>query len=389
GQQVAGVVTVPASFPQFNAVLMRIIMTCVVLGVSVNVKKLKDHLDYTFANTFLYGAQLVVGILIALACASSWPGMPAGWGALGTFAYFGSHGGAAAAGSVLEELGSEGAVGIGMILATGGLIASMTVGMLVVNYGVKKGWATFVKEPKAQPEHFYHGLLPKDQRESIGSMTTTPVSINPLAFHLAIIMLAYAIGYGLFQAIIVYVPVLAKVNAMLYGLVGGLILWPVMCKLKLDGYVDRKILNQICGFSLEVLIVTSMATLQLDLVSKYAVPLALHIVISCALTIAFCVWYFKEIGNEQWFEKCVMVVGTCTGSSPNGLALVRAIDPNSESCAPEAHGVYNALFWWNNLLTPVIPAMFISSMWGTVGLGLVFAVVSMFLAFAVFRKKAR
>lgn len=387
GQQVVGAVTIPDSFASFNSVLMRIIMTCVVLGVTVNIKKLKDHLDYTFANTFLYGAQMVVGILIAELCASIWTGMPYGWGILGVFSYFGSHGGAAAAGGVLEELGSDGAIGIGMILATGGLIASMTAGMFVVNYGVKKGWATFVKEPKKQPEYFYHGILPDDQRESIGQTTTSTASINPMALHLGVIMVAYAIGYGIFQVLQSAAPVLSKINAMLYGLVGGLILWPIMCKLKINKYVDKKVLNQISGFCLEILILTSMATLQLDLVTKFAVPLLLHIVICCLLTIVFCVWYFKKIGNEQWFEKCVMVIGTCTGSSPNGLALVRAIDPNTESCAPEAHGVYNALFWWNNLLTPILPALIISSLWGTVGIGMLFVVVSILLAFLTFKNK--
>lgn len=387
GQQVLGVVTIPDSYVDFNSVLMRIIMTCVVLGVSVSAKKLKDHLDYTFANTFLYGAQMVVGILIALFCGMIWTGMPEGWGILGVFAYFGSHGSVGAAGQVLEDLGSSGAVGIGMILATGGLIVSMTAGMVVVNYGVKKGWAAFVKEPQKQPEYFYHGILPAEKRESIGETTTSPVSINPIAFHLGIIMVAYAIGLAIFTGLVQLIPVLSKINAMLYGLVGGLILWPVMCKLKLDRYVDKKILNQISGFSLEVLILTSMATLQLDLVSKYAIPLLLHIVICCGLTILFCVWYFKKIHNEQWFEKCVMVVGTCTGSSPNGLALVRAIDPNSEANAPEAHGVYNALFWWNNLLTPILPAVLISSLWLTLGIGMAFVVVSALLAVLVFHRQ--
>lgn len=390
GPQVLGLIHIPETFSGFNSIMMRIIMTCVVMGVAFSGKRLMAHMDYALANIFLYGAQMIVGVLIMLMVANFWPGMPEGWGILGTFAYFGSHGGVAAAGSVLEELGSSGAVGIGLILATGGLIISMVVGMAVVNYGVRKGWATFVKEPQAQPEYFYRGIMPKENRDSIGEVTTSTISINPLAFHLSVIMLAYALGLGIFTVLVKFIPVLGKINAMLYGLVGGLILWQVMASTKLDGYVDKKILNQISGFCLEILICGSMATLELDLVARYWAPLLLHIGISCGLTIIFCIWYFKKINNPEWFEKCLMVVGTCTGSSPNGLALVRAIDPDSRSCVPEAHGVYNAVFWWNNLLTPILPAVIITS--GAVvlmGIASLFVIGSVLVMFILFwRKKA-
>ncbi len=384
GQQVLGWITIPKVFGDFNAVMMRIIMTCVVMGVAFSAKRLVSHMDYALANIFLYGAQMIVGVLIALAVASMWPGMPNGWGLLGTFAYFGSHGSAAAAGAVLEELGSKGAVGIGLILATGGLIISMVVGMMVVNYGVRRGWATFVKEPQAQPPYFYRGILPMDKRDAIGHVTTTSISVNPIAFHLAVIMTAYAIGLAIFTLLMRYIPVLGKINAMIYGLVGGLILWQVLVSTKLDGYVDKKILNQISGFCLEILICGSLATVDLDLVSQYFVPLLLHIVISCALTICFCIWYFKKIHGEQWFEKALMVIGTCTGSSPNGLALVRAIDPKSESCIPEAHGVYNAVFWWNNLLTPILPAVIIASVVTLLGIASLFVIGSVIIMYLLF-----
>ena len=389
GQQVLGLVEISPSFADYNSIYMRIIMTSVVIGIGFTAKKLRKHLDYAFANIFLYGAQLVVGILSAELLMSIWTDMPYGWGILGVFSYFGSHGGAAAAGKVLEELGSNGAVGIGMVLATGGLIVSMTAGMVVVNYGVRKGWATFVREPEKQPEWFYRGPLPMNQRESIGTATTTTISVNPIAFHLAILMVAYALGFGIFKMLVGLMPVLGKINKMLYGMVGGLIVWPIMTKLKLDSYVDKRVINQISSFCLEMLILTSIATLPLDIITKFGIPLLIHIVFNCALTILFCIWYFKKINSEQWFEKCVMVIGTCTGSTPNGFALVRAIDPESKAVAAEAHGVYNAIFWWNNLLTPILPALLLVSFWGTIGVSLAFVIGASILSFIVYgRKKA-
>lgn len=389
GQQVLGLITIPESFSSFNGVLMRVIMTCVVFGISVTATQMKNHMDYTLANIFLYGTQMIIGVLIALVCASFAPGMPAGWGILGTFAYFGSHGSAGAAAAVLEELGSEGAVGIGMVLATGGLIWSMVIGMAVVNWGVRKGYATFVKNPEKQPPSFYGGLLPNDEREAIGFVRTTPISINPIAFQLAMLMGCYALGYGIFKILIMFIPVLAKVNAMLYGMIGALIVWPIMIKTKTSEYVDKKTLNNISGFCLDVLITTSIASMSLDVIAKYWLPLLIHVVVSCAFTTVFVVWFFRKVGNPEWFEKAMMVLGTCTGSSPNGLALVRAIDPDSLSCAPQAHGVYNALFWWNNLLTPILPALCIASVTSLLGVASLFVIGSVILMFVFFGRKKK
>lgn len=389
GQQALGVITIPESFSEFNGIMMRIVMTCVVLGISVTAKEMRAHMDYALANIFLYGTQILIGIAIMMIFLPIAPDMPKGWGLLGPFAYFGSHGSAGAASAVLEEGGAVGATSIGMVLATGGLIWSMVVGMWVVNRGVRKGYAEFVKNPEKQPSYFYSGLLPKEKQEALGAARTTSVAINPLALQFAFIMLAYALGYGIFMAAVSFVPILSKVNAMLYGMLGGLILWPIMKKTHTDGYVDKKTLNQIGGFCLEILITTSIASLSLDIVAKYWLPLLVHIVISCTFTTVFIMWYFKKIGNPQWFEKSLMVLGCCTGASANGLALVRAIDPNSESCAPTAHGVYNAIFWWNNLLTPILPAMILINIWPVLGIGGLLAGVSAVLMIFLFGRKKK
>lgn len=388
GDQVLGLITIPESFSSFNGIMMRIIMTCVVFGVTVNASQMMDHMDYALTNIFLYGSQMILGLLVMLGCGAFAADMPEGWGILGTFAYFGSHGSAGAAANVMEEMGAEGALSIGMVLATGGLFWSMIVGMAIVNWGVRKGYATYVKNPEKQPDYFYSGPLPEEQKESLGSTTTTTVAINPLAFQLGMLMLCYALGLGIFTVLVKFIPILSKINAMLYGMVGGLILWPVMKKTHTDVYVDKKTLNQISGFCLEILIVTSIASLDLNIVSKYWLPLLLHVLVGCSFTTAFCVFFFRKVGNPEWFEKCVMVIGTCTGSSPNGLALVRAVDPDAKSCAPQAHGVYNAIFWWNNLLTPILPAMVLVNLWSVMGIAALFVVgAAVLMYFLCFRRR--
>ena len=41
-----------------------------------------------------------------------------------------------------------------------------------------------------------------------------------------------------------------------------------------------------------------------------------------------------------------MAFGVGTGNTATGLALVRAVDPDSNSSAPDNHGVYSAVMCW-------------------------------------------
>lgn len=83
-----------------------------------------------------------------------------------------------------------------------------------------------------------------------------------------------------------------------------------------------------------------------------------------------------------------MVLGTCTGSSPRSGPGSRP-DPDSLSCAPQAHGVYNALFWWNNLLTPILPALCIASVTSLLGVASLFVIGSVILMFVFFGRKKK
>lgn len=387
GQQVLGVVEIPESFSTLSTQAMKIMMTCVPLGVTVTAKRIAQHFDFTFGNMIMYGMQLIVGTFIGIFFMKLWPGLPEGWGLLGVYAYFGSHGSVATAAGLLEEQGAVGAMDIGMVLATFGVLFSMLIGMAMVNFGVRRGWATYVKEPGKQPKEFYCGPLPEDKRESIGSTTTTSIAVSPIVFQLAIIAVCFKFGETLFKIGISFIPVLSKVSPMLYGLIGALILWPVMRKLKFDRYVDKKTLTQISNICLDMMILGACASLQLDLIGKFIVPLSVHAIVCCGLTAVVLFIWFRTIHNPEWFEKYLMVFGMCTGSNAQGYALVRAIDPDNKSCIYEALGVHNAVFFWQYLIMPITTASIFVSMAPIVGIGLGLIFIPLTLGILFFRKQ--
>ena len=89
-----------------------------------------------------------------------------------------------------------------------------------------------------------------------------------------------------------------------------------------------------------------MATLDIDLISTYIVPIVVYTAICCALTLAIALGFCKLFCKDEWFEKAIMAFGVGTGNTATGLALVRAVDPDSNSSAPDNHGVYSAVMCW-------------------------------------------
>ena len=70
-----------------------------------------------------------------------------------------------------------------------------------------------------------------------------------------------------------------------------------------------------------------MATLDIDLLSTYIVPIVVYTAICCALTLAIALGFCKLFCKDEWFEKAIMAFGVGTGNTATGLALVRAVDP--------------------------------------------------------------
>lgn len=368
GQQMLGLVEIPESFSKFSNVLIAPIMAALLFGVTINKKKVVGYMDYICVEQGIYGMQMCVGAGLGALLAVIWPGLPKGWGTMGVFAFQGGHGNAGAAGQTYENLGIPGNMSIGMVLATFGLIMAMLVGMIVVNIGVRKGWTKFVKDAQKQPDWYYGGVLPDDKKTSIGNTVTSSIGINHLALQGGWLLGSVYVGRLLIKAVGLVWPGVSVLPSVIQGILGGAIVWNVAKAVKLDRYIDVKTIKHVSGFLLEVVVLTAMATLDIDLISTYIVPIVVYTAICCALTLAIALGFCKLFCKDEWFEKAIMAFGVGTGNTATGLALVRAVDPDSNSSAPDNHGVYSAVMCWKEAFAGLVP------MWTMTGVGMTMGV---------------
>jgi ESS family glutamate:Na+ symporter len=389
GQQGFGLVTVPDSFSDLPGALISLVLASLVFGVAINKEKMRNYLDYSFITMTAYGMQMGLGVVLGFLLQKVWKGLPDGWGVMGVFAFHGGHGTAAAAASGFEKLGIADMMSVGMVLSTFGLIVAMAVGMIVVNFGIRKGWGAYVKEPKKQPEYFYGGPLPEEKRKPVGHLVTSSISINHLALQFAWLLTALLLGQSVFRLLGTFIPFFNELPSVLHGIFGGFLLWQIIRLFHLEKYVDLKTIKLITSFLLEIVVFSAMATLDLEFVQVYLVPMLIYTVILCALSIVLILFLSRKCLKHEWFEKACMAIGAATGNTSTGLALVRAIDPDSRSDAGDTHGVYSAIMSWKDIFTGLTPVWLASGITLTAGVGFGIMAVSCILAFvfAEHRKK--
>lgn len=194
--------------------------------------------------------------------------------------------------------------------------------MIMVNVGVRRGWSKFVRDPQKQPSWYY----------------------------------------------------------------GGAIVWNAARLVKLEHFIDVKFIHQMSGFLLEVVVLTAMATLDLELISTFIIPIVVYTLICSSVTLMIAFGGCKLFCREEWFEKALMAYGVGTGNTATGLALVRAVDPDSQSSAPDNHGVYSAVMCWKEAFAGLVPVWMMTGLGMTMGVGAIMCAVCLGVGFVLFAR---
>lgn len=118
-----------------------------------------------------------------------------GFGLLLAAGFSGGHGTAAAVGDTFARLGFTDANDIAMTCATVGILAGIFGGLFFIKIGTKRGWTKYIKSFQYISGDLRTGIIPDEaNRPSMGKETTSSVSLDPLAWHLALLLVASGAG---------------------------------------------------------------------------------------------------------------------------------------------------------------------------------------------------
>lgn len=318
-----------------------------------------------------FGVFILIGVLVL---PLAFPNIHEGFGLLLPAGYVGGHGTAAAIGTAFADMGWDEATSIGQTFATIGLVCGITLGVLLINIGTRKGYTRLIQRIEELPEDMCTGLVPAGKRASMGECTVNPMSIDPLSWHLSLVLLAVGLAYFANMGLKHLIP---SLSFPIYGLalIMSLIIQQILKLLKMDQYVDKQVVTRIGSTATDYLVGFGIASINIKIVLKYWLP----IVILAVLGIAFVtMWQFvisKRFFHNYWFERGIYIFGMSTGVMATGVILLRITDPEFKSGVLEDFGIAWIVLSFIDMIAVALSPMFVGNGMGLFA-GLAFVAIS-------------
>lgn len=297
--------------------------------------------------------QYVVGLLLTLFVLTPFFGMNPLTGALIEISFVGGHGTAAGLLQTFDSLGYSEGGDLALGLATVGIFAGVVFGIAIINIGFRKKYT----QPQGE-----RPILSEEEKEQITESYGYDIeheikqakAIEPLAFHLSLIAIAILFGYIFQEALIMLeaytwgawtgVYLFTYLPLFPLAMIGGIVVQMIFGKLNLRNYIDPNLISMISGFALDILLVSSLATLSLDVIGDNFIPFLLI----CFTGIAWNLFAFLYLGPrmipDHWFERGLGDFGQSTGMAATGLLLMKIADPENKTPALEGFGYKQIMF---------------------------------------------
>lgn len=259
------------------------------------------------------------------------PDINYGFGLILAAGFYGGHGTAAAVGTSFEKLGFAAATDLGMTAATIGILAGIFGGLIFIKLATKKGYTHYVKDFSQISEDMRTGLVKRENRVAMGTDTISPIALDPLAFHVALLLVPSGLGYLLNS----YIAETWGLDFPTFTIafIVALLIYAFMGRGEkgLYKYVDNRVVNRLGSSATDYLVFFGIASIKLPVVMEYALPLGL-LMLSGIVLVTGLLWLVGPAMNyESWFERSIFVYGYATGVFAIGLTLLRIIDPENKS----------------------------------------------------------
>ncbi|HLQ95066.1 MAG TPA: sodium/glutamate symporter [Pseudogracilibacillus sp.] len=333
-------------------IMINVVFATLFLGsVLPSLKKVWDVGGPQLAFGWSLGwGQYVVGLLLSILVLTPFFGMPPFVGALIEMAFEGGHGTVGGLQATFGELGFSEAYDLAIGLATIGIVSGVIIGIAAINWAVRKNKTEIVKHTKKESGLREAGIVEFENREPAAQLTLRPESIEPLSFHFALTGLSILIGYAILEGIkwlehaVIGSDFMTYVPLFPLAMIGGIVVQLISTKVDKAYVLDRQMVMRIQGFSLDILILSAIATISLDVIGSYIVPFLLLAIVGIAWNVFGLFVLAPRILPTYWFERAIGDFGQSTGITATGLLLMRVVDPELESPAYEGFGYKQLVF---------------------------------------------
>lgn len=330
GSQFLDVLPFSSEIANYPSILIAVLFGSMFVGTrgKMSVKAvLKGAGDTMLINGASEMMQFAVFILIGVAVLPlAFSGINNAFGLMLPAGFVGGHGTAAAIGGVLGDAGWVDASTIGQTFATVGLLGGILLGVVLINFGARKGWTKVIRDINELPEEMLTGVVPEGKAASLGRSTTNGVSIDSLTWHACLVLVSVGMAYLVNEGLKVAMP---SVSFPTYGLalLCGVVVQLILKAVKLDSSVDKDVITHIGSSATDFLVVFGIASIKVSVVVQYWVPIVILSVLGFLFVTAWLLLVSRRFFCNYWFEHGIYIFGMSTGVLATGVILLRITDP--------------------------------------------------------------
>lgn len=282
--------------------------------------------------------------------------------------FCGGHGYASTIGTALNNLtGRDDCISIGQAFATIGLLIGIFGGIICINFATRHGATRLIQRADVLPEECRTGLIPVGKRSSMGEETIHPMSMDPLAWHMSLTLLAFFLGYSVYNWYKQYLPNI-EVPIFCLTMLAGVLIQTILNHSAFRDSVDKHVESRIGSMVTDYLVGFGVASISLTLVKSYALPILLLSVLGIIWPLFLVFFVGKKLFHNFWFERSIFVFGWLTGVVATGATLVRIVDPENKSKTLDDYGTAYAIVSIIEVFIVVLTPQFTVSVgWGITG----------------------
>ena len=255
--------------------------------------------------------------------------------------FAGGHGTAAVYADAMPQW--EAARSIGFTFATLGILCAVFGGLVLVNLARRRGWVArdvpVATADGAQVAPEQSSFLPSLFQASTGRTTVNSIALEPLAWHVALVLAVYGVTVTVMPTIRELLPPKFVLPAFVIAMVIGWFVQTALDLAKVGQYVDAKTIGSIGSLASDYLVAFGIASINVQIVLTHAVPLVVFALLGLALCVGWLLIVAPRVYKEHWFESGIFTYGWNTGTIAFGVALLRIVDKRSDSRVLSDYGV--------------------------------------------------
>lgn len=322
-----------------------------------------------------YGVTLCVGVALI---SFVFIGLPPEFMVMLPAGFAGGHGTAALYADALPDW--DAARSVGFTFATLGILAAVFGGLVLINIARRRGWVARDTQQRSGVAPEQSTFLPSEFQGSMGQATVNGIALEPLAWHFALVLAVYGAAMGLLPVLRDLLPAKFVLPAFVVAMLLGWLLQALLNLARVGQYVDAQIVSRIGTLMSDYLVAFGIASINVQIVLTYAVPLLLFSLLGLALCVGWLLIVAPRVFGQRWFDAGIFTYGWNTGTIAFGVALLRVVDTRADSRVLADYGVaYVAIGPLEALLYTTVLAALASGYLLPMGIALIVVAVAMVL----------